>query len=164
MRAKSVAAPLLAIGSTFCLPAARADNTHLWHVEMMQSGKSVACDASAQGMAGRPPYEVRFRREKNRLLLIIAYDGPRIGQVNTAKIMLDRRSVGEMPAVASKFGTRNAVLISINPNGFDFHQFDGQHLLGVTLGTDRFEIAFLPGDSFGSRMDICLATLRDRQE
>ena len=134
----------------------------LWTVQAIQLPDGVTCDAFAQGASGRPAYEVRFRRDAKSLLLILAYDGPKLRDARSATILLDAEAVGTFPTDATRFGDRNAVAVSLDPASVDFADLERHRSMTVRLGTDRFGMGFLPSDHLAALMDQCVTRMLRR--
>ena len=149
----------IAVAALFVMPA-QAGDLRLWTVQGTDIGTEKVCDAFARGASKRPPYEFRFRRSADNILLIVAYDGPRIAaEEGDADILLDKEHI-VLPAVATSFDHRNAFAISISPRGFDFHQFDRTMPFSVTFGGSQFDLAFYADDQVGRAMDACMDALK----
>lgn len=135
----------------------------LWTVQAVEAGGEAVCDAFARGMAGRPPYEFRFRRSSERLLLIISYEGPAVGQVREAEIFQDGVALGTLPAQATRFGGQQAVVVSLAPESVDFADLERHHMLAVVVGGQRFEMAMLARDQVAENLERCQAFVRERR-
>jgi hypothetical protein len=148
---------ILASRAAWSEPAPR-----LWTVQAIQLPDGVTCDAAAQGASGRPGYEVRFRRDAKSLLLIVAYDGPGVRDARSATILLDGEAVGTFPAIATRFGERAAVAISLDPASVDFADLERHRSMTIRVGADRFGMGFLPSDHLAAAMDQCVTRMLRR--
>lgn len=151
---------LMDMAAALFLTPASADDIRLWTVQAVDTGTEKVCDAFASGMHDRPPYEFRFRRAKDYLYLIVSYDGPKLAaETGKAEIVFDGAHM-MAPASAFPFGGRNAFAVTINPRGFDFHQFDRTVPFVVTFADARFEIAFKADDHLGDNMVACMRAMK----
>jgi hypothetical protein len=127
----------------------------LWTVQAVDAGGKIVCDAFAAGAAGRPLYEFRFRRTGTGLLLIISYDDQQKIEHGRATIYQDGASVGTFQADATKFGTRNALAISLAPQAVDFADLEKHRSLVVAAAGQRFEMGLLASDHMADGMVSC---------
>ena len=142
------------------LAPVQADDLRLWVVQAVDTGTEKVCDAFAKGAYNRPLYEFRFRRARDYLYLIVSYDGPKVvAEKGDADILFNGRHM-VAPATAISFGNRNAFVISIKPQGFDFHQFDATVPLSVSFGSEKFDVSFKADDEVGSNMDACMRAMK----
>jgi hypothetical protein len=77
--------------------------------------------------------------------------------VRQATISVDGTPRGTLQAVATKFGDRNAIVISLNPASVDFAELEQHRKLVVSLGTQQFEIAPWAQDQMAANMAACEA-------
>jgi hypothetical protein len=145
------------VGFSALAGAAVADGAGLWTVQATDIGSGMVCDVFAQGQAGRPAYEFRFRFGPHGILLIVAYSGERIAaDQGSAEI-----SIGDdqftFPVKGTTFGDRNAVVISFDAYIVNYHLFDDDVPLRVRYGGQTFQLAFQAGDHVGDAMDRCMA-------
>jgi hypothetical protein len=137
-------------------PAWGAEDTHLWTVQAVKVRTEIVCDAYAQGAYNRPPYEFRFRRSKSDLLFILSYDGQVLaGRAGDASIIIAGQEHA-LPAVATHFGARNAIEVSIDPGSVDFSAFDKDGPIVVKFGGATFELVFLKADHLSQSFSSCL--------
>jgi hypothetical protein len=128
----------------------------LWTVQAADVGGKIVCDAFAAGKVGRPLYEFRFRRTGTGLLLIISYDDQQKIGHGQATIYQDGASVGTVQAKAIRFGTRNALAISLAPQSVDFADLEKHRSLVVAVAGQRFEMALLASDHMADGMVSCM--------
>lgn len=150
----------LSLALPFALLAGAAMGAEqLWTVQAVNAAGAVVCDAFAKGAAAgagdRVPYEIRFRRSNDALLLIVSHEGPALPRVRDLTIRLDGRPVGTFPAQALTFDTRPAIATSLDPRSVDFQDLQRHRLLTVTVGSARFEMAFLSTDKLAEGMEAC---------
>jgi hypothetical protein len=137
-------------------PAWAAEGAHLWTVQAVNVGTETVCDAYAQGAHDRPPYEFRFRRSKSNLLFILSYDGQVLtDRAGDASIIIAGHE-HDLPAVATHFGARNALEVSIDPASVDFSDFDKDEPIVVKFGGATFELVFLEADHLSQSFSTCL--------
>ena len=136
---------------------ASSGGERLWTVQAVRVDGSVVCDAFATGAAAsdRIPYEIRFRRSNDTLLLIVSHDGPAQPPVRELTVSLDGQPFGTFPANALTFGTRAAVVTSLDPRSVDFKALQRYRLMSVTVGASRFDMGILPTDRLAEGMEAC---------
>lgn len=133
-----------------------AEDTHLWTVQAVKVGTEVVCDAYAQGAYNRPPYEFRFRRSKSDLRFILSYDGKVLANRNGDASIIIAGQEHALPAVATHFGARNALEVSIDPGSVDLSDFDKDEPIVVKFGGAIFELVFLEADHLSQSFSSCL--------
>jgi hypothetical protein len=133
-----------------------AGNTHLWAVQAVDAGTETVCDAYAQGAHDRPPYEFRFRRSKSELLFILSYDGQVLTDRGGDVSIIVAGQEHTLPAVATHFGARNALVVSISPGSVNFADFDKDEPIVVKFGGSTFELVFLEADHLSETFSNCL--------
>jgi hypothetical protein len=151
----------IALGTMTVGGGARAGQ--VWTVQAVAADKEIVCDAFAEGEARRPVYEFRFRRSATSLLLIISYTGAAIPHVRQAALSQDGAPLGTLPAVATRFGERNAIAISLEPGSVDFSQLERHRLLTAIVSGQSFEIGLLPEDRVADNMAACIEYAKAHQ-
>jgi hypothetical protein len=136
--------------------ACAAGDTHLWTVQAVKVGTETVCDAYAQGAHDRPPYEFRFRRSKSDLLFILSYDGQLLTDRGGDASIIVAGQEHTLPAVTTRFGARNALVVSISPGSVDFSDFDKNEPIAVQFGGSTFELVFLKRDHLSEAFSSCL--------
>ena len=136
--------------------AAAHAQARLWTVQAVDTGQGATCDAFAAGAAGRAPYEFRFRRAARSLLLVVSYAGPKLkGPVASADIAIGSNTF-RLAAEETRFGGRNAFVVSIDPASFDPNVFDRDAPFVITAGGATFGLATVASDNVAANWRACL--------
>ena len=133
-----------------------AEQLRLWTVQAVDTGQEIVCDAFAGGAVGDFSYEIRFRRSRTRLLLVISYDGSKIQSIDDYATIVIGKSSNRLPAVASQFGTHNAFIISIDPSSFDLRIFDQTEPIQIIVGQSVFISTVLASDHVRENFSDCI--------
>lgn len=144
-----------AVLTTLIVPAS-AEQLRLWTVQAVDTGQEIVCDAFAEGAVGDFSYELRFRRSRSRLLLVVSYDGSKIQSIDGYATILVGKDSNRLPAVDSQFGTSNAFIISIDPSSFDLGIFDRTEAIQIRIGRSVFISTVLASDHVRQNLSDCI--------
>jgi hypothetical protein len=137
----------------------KGGKNHLWTVQVVNTGEEFVCDAFATGQMGRPPYEFRFRRSKSGLTLVLSYDGPKLHSPDEYATIIINNAANTLPAVAGRFGKRNAFFISIDPYSFKLSIFKQNTPIQISIGATMFNLMIVENDHVEQAFADCLRAI-----